>query len=45
MLGPSTVRVTANVDTRNLDSTLYLRYGEGSVLDQRTPERRRSTRA
>ena len=40
VLGPSTVRVTTNVDTRNLDSTLYLRYGDGSVLDQRTPESR-----
>jgi hypothetical protein len=38
VLGPSTVRVTTNVDTRNLDSTLHLRYGEGSVLSQRTPE-------
>jgi len=38
VLGPSTVRVTTNVDTRNLDSTLFLRYGDGSVLSQRTPE-------
>jgi hypothetical protein len=38
VLGPSTVRVTTNVDTSNLDSTLFLRYGEGSVLSQRTPE-------
>jgi hypothetical protein len=38
VLGPSTVRVTASVDTQNLDSTFQLRYGDGSVLDQRTPE-------
>jgi hypothetical protein len=38
VLGPSTVRVTTNVDTRNLDSTFYLSYGEGSVLGMRTPE-------
>jgi Ca2+-binding RTX toxin-like protein len=37
VLGPSTARVTATVDNRNLDSTLYLSYGQGSVLDQRTP--------
>ena len=36
MLGPSTVRVRGVVDTGNLDSTVYLRYGEGSVLNQRT---------
>jgi hypothetical protein len=38
VLGPSTARVTANVDTHNLDTTLHLRYGDGSVLDMRTPE-------
>jgi Ca2+-binding RTX toxin-like protein len=38
VLGPSTVRVTTNVDTRNLDTSLHLRYGDGSVLDLRTPE-------
>ena len=38
VLGPSTVRVTTNVDTRNLDSTFYLSYGEGSVVDMRTPD-------
>jgi hypothetical protein len=38
VLGPSTVRVTTNVDTRNLDSTFHLSYGEGSVLDMRTPD-------
>ena len=38
VLGPSTVRVTSNVNTGNLDSTLFMRYGEGSVLSQRTPE-------
>jgi hypothetical protein len=38
VLGPSTVRVTTNVDTRNLETTFHLRYGEGSVLDMRTPD-------
>jgi Ca2+-binding RTX toxin-like protein len=38
VLGPSTVRVTANVDTHNLDSSFHLSYGEGSVLDMRTPD-------
>ena len=38
VLGPSTVRVTTNVDTHNLDSTFHLSYGEGSVLDMRTPD-------
>lgn len=37
VLGPSTARVTATVDNRNLDSTLHLSYGEGSVLNQQTP--------
>jgi hypothetical protein len=37
VLGPSTARVTATVDNRNLDSTLHLNYGEGSVLNQQTP--------
>jgi Ca2+-binding RTX toxin-like protein len=36
VLGPSTVRVRGVVDTGNLDTTVYLRYGEGSVLNQRT---------
>jgi Ca2+-binding RTX toxin-like protein len=36
VLGPSTVRVSGVVDTANLATTVYLRYGEGSVLDQRT---------
>ena len=38
VLGPSTVRVTTNVDTHNLDSTFHLSYGEGSVLAMRTPD-------
>jgi Ca2+-binding RTX toxin-like protein len=37
VLGPSTVRVHGTVDTGNLATTVYLRYGEGSVLNQRTP--------
>lgn len=37
VLGPSTVRVRGVVNTANLDSTVYLRYGEGTVLNQRTP--------
>src|SRR5688500_3782998 len=37
VLGPSTARVTATVDNRNLDSTLHLSYGEGSLLNQQTP--------
>jgi len=37
VLGPSTARVTATVDNRNLDSTFHLSYGEGSVLNQQTP--------
>jgi hypothetical protein len=36
VLGPSTVRVRGVVDTGNLATTVYLRYGEGSVLNQRT---------
>jgi hypothetical protein len=36
-LGPSTARVTTTVDTQNADTSFYLRYGEGSVLDMRTP--------
>jgi hypothetical protein len=36
VLGPSTARVTATVDNRNLDSTLHLSYGEGTLLNQRT---------
>ena len=27
-----------DVDNRNLDSTFHLRYGEGSVLNQRTAD-------
>jgi Ca2+-binding RTX toxin-like protein len=38
VLGPSTARVTLTVDNRNLDSTLYLRYGDGTLLDQRTAD-------
>ena len=38
VLGPCTARVTATVDNRNLDSTLHLSYGEGSLLNQRTPD-------
>jgi hypothetical protein len=36
VLGPSTVRIRGVVDTANLDTAVYLRYGEGSVLNQRT---------
>jgi Ca2+-binding RTX toxin-like protein len=36
VLGPSTVRVRGIIDTGNLATTVYLRYGDGSVLDQRT---------
>ena len=36
ILGPSTVRVSGLVDTGTLASTVYIRYGEGSVLNQRT---------
>ena len=36
ILGPSTVRVRGVVDTGNLATTVYLRYGDGSVLNQRT---------
>jgi hypothetical protein len=36
VLGPSTVRIRGIVDTGNLATTVYLRYGEGSVLNQRT---------
>ena len=36
VLGPSTVRVRGIVDNKNLGTTMYLRYGEGSVLNQRT---------
>ncbi len=36
ILGPSTVRVSGLVDTGTLASTVYVRYGEGSVLNQRT---------
>ena len=36
ILGPSTVRVSSTVDTANLGTTVYLRYGEGSLLNQRT---------
>src|SRR5688572_7705590 len=38
VLGPNTVRVTALVDTHNLDTAVHLRYGDGSVLDLRTPD-------
>ncbi len=38
VLGPSTVRVTTNVATNNLDSTFHLSYGEGSVLNMRTAD-------
>ena len=38
LLGPSTARVTASVDTGNLDTALHLRYGEGTLLGQRTSE-------
>jgi Ca2+-binding RTX toxin-like protein len=37
VLGPSTARVSATVETNDADTTVYLRYGEGTVLDQRTP--------
>jgi len=36
VLGPSTVRVRGILDTANLATNVYLRYGEGSVLNQRT---------
>jgi Ca2+-binding RTX toxin-like protein len=36
VLGPSTVRVSSTVDTANAATTVYLRYGEGSLLNQRT---------
>ena len=36
ILGPSTARVSGVVDTGTLASTVYVRYGEGSVLNQRT---------
>jgi Ca2+-binding RTX toxin-like protein len=38
VLGPSTARVTATVDNQNLDGTLHLSYGGGTLLDQRTPD-------
>ena len=37
VLGPSTVRVQATADTSTGATTMYFRYGDGSVLDQRTP--------
>lgn len=37
LLGPSTARVTTTVDTQNANTSFYLRYGDGSVLDMRTP--------
>jgi Ca2+-binding RTX toxin-like protein len=38
VLGPSTARVTATVDNRNLDSAIHLSSGGGSVLNQRTSD-------
>jgi hypothetical protein len=37
VLGPSTARVEGSVNTSNLATSVFFRYGEGSVLDQRTP--------
>jgi hypothetical protein len=37
ILGPSTVRVQGVVDTNNLATNVYLRYGDGTVLNERTP--------
>jgi Ca2+-binding RTX toxin-like protein len=37
VLGPSTARVEGSVNTANLATSVFFRYGEGSVLDQRTP--------
>lgn len=37
VLGPSTARVQATVNTSTGATTMYFRYGDGSVLDQRTP--------
>ena len=37
VLGPSTARLQATIDPDTLASGVYFRYGEGSVLDQRTP--------
>jgi Ca2+-binding RTX toxin-like protein len=37
VLGPSTARVQATADTSTGATTIYFRYGDGSVLDQRTP--------
>jgi len=38
VLGPNTARVTGTVDTHDLDTAVHLRYGDGSVLDLRTPD-------
>src|SRR5688572_19441969 len=37
VLGPSTVRVHGLIYTQNLDTSVHLRFGDGTVLDQRTP--------
>ena len=36
VLGPSTARLRATIDPNTLASAVYFRYGDGSVLDQRT---------
>ena len=37
VLGPSTARVEGSVNNANLATSVFFRYGQGSVLDQRTP--------
>ena len=36
VLGPSTARLRVTIDPDTLASAVYFRYGDGSVLDQRT---------
>jgi Ca2+-binding RTX toxin-like protein len=38
VLGPNTVRVTGTVDTTNADTSVHIQYGQGAVLDLRTPD-------
>jgi RTX calcium-binding nonapeptide repeat (4 copies) len=37
VLGPSTARLRATIDPDTAATAVYFRYGDGSVLDQRTP--------
>ena len=37
VLGPSTARLRATIDPRHARDGVYFRYGDGTVLDQRTP--------